>query len=216
MWEIVASAALSSLLGGKSNKARYTPNPTWSKLQETLMTDINKGLESGGYTWDDVTNEQLKRSAVESAATPYRGAESRVMGSLAPYGNVGAAGRGLVSLNTARAMDESTALRNVDIQREQQKINSQQQLMGLAAGVRDPNLPQADINAMNSQIPSASQNFGSALATGVGTYMNLNQAQQNQDFWNQYLNKPMGLLKSNTTSTPSIYGRYLKGGSSQT
>lgn len=115
------------------------------------------------------------------------------MSGLAPYGNVGALGRGLVSMNTARAVDESTALRNVDIARQEQKLASRNQLMGLGAGMQDPNLPQANINAMNAARPSTSQLIGGGLATGVGTYMNLNQAQQNTDFWNNWQKNQMGL-----------------------
>lgn len=187
MWEVVAGSIISGLLSGQSNSASYTPNKTWLSLQESLMKDISSGLEAGGYTWDDATNALLKRSAVESAASPYKGAQERVVSSLAPYGNVGAMGRGLISLNTARASDEASALRNVDIAREQQKLGSYGQLMSLATGIGDPNMPSMQTGLYNASNPSSSQVWGNALATGLGTYMNLSQAQSNNDFWNKYL-----------------------------
>lgn len=196
-WEAIAApvigSAISAILGGKSRKATYTPNPDWLKMQTGVMNAVRSGIEAGGYTWDDAMNTILKRSAVESAATPYKGAQERVVSSLAPYGNIGAMGRGLSSINVARAQDEAGALRNVDISREQQKQTSYGQLMGLGAGIQDPNLPQQQVNMLNAQRPSTAQNIGSGLATGIGTYMNLNQAQQNTDFWNQYNMRSQGL-----------------------
>ena len=188
MWGVVAGAVLSGILGGKSRKVPdYQPNPVWKKMQEDIMQSVQKGLAAGGYTWDDVTNADLKRLAVESAATPYKGAQERVVSSMAPYGNVGALGRGLSGINTARARDEATALRTVDIKRAEQKLGSYNQLLGLGAGINDPNLPQNNINAMNAQRPSTAQLIGGGLSTGLGTYMNLDQTRQNTDFWNNYL-----------------------------
>ena len=208
MWEIVAVAAISSILGGKSRKTpAYQPNPTWLKMQEDIMTSIDKGLAAGGYTWDDTTNENLKRLAVESAAIPYKGAQERVVSQMAPYGNIGAMGRGLVGLNTARAQDESTALRTIDVKREEQRLGSFNQLMGLGAGIQDPNLPQNQINAINAQRPSTAQMVGSGLATGLGTKMNLDQAEANMNFWNRFTpNQSMGLINSPKTVD---YTRYL-------
>jgi hypothetical protein len=194
MWEAVAGAVVSGLLGGKSRKTpNYTPNPDWLKMQTGVMNAVRAGVEAGGYTWDDAMNTILKRSAVESAATPYKGANERVVSSLAPYGAIGAMGRGLSSINTARAQEESTALRNVDIAREQQKQTSYGQLLGLGAGIQDPNLPQQNVNMLNAQRPSTAQNIGAGLSTGLGTYINLNQAQQNTDFWNNFQKNQMGI-----------------------
>lgn len=192
-WAVIAGAVISAAMSGKSRKTpRYTPNPDWLKMQTGVMNAVRAGVEAGGYTWDDAMNTILKRSAVESAATPYRGAQERVVSSLAPYGNIGAMGRGLSSINVARAEGEAGALRNVDIARQQQKQTSFGQLMGLGAGIQDPNLPQQQVNMLNAQRPSTAQNIGSGLATGVGTYMNLDQAQKNTDFWNQYNMRQQG------------------------
>ena len=160
------------------------------------MQSINKGIEAGGYTWDDITNENLKRMAVEDASIPYKGAQERVVSQMAPYGNIGAMGRGLVGLNTSRAQDEASALRNVDIKRAEQKLGSYNQLMGLGAGIQDPNAPQNQINALNAQRPSTAQLIGQGLSTGVATYMNLDQAQQNQNFWNNWAANQGGLAKT--------------------
>lgn len=210
MWEIVAGSVISGILSGKSRKVpNYQPNPTWIKMQEDIMTSIDKGLTAGGYTWDDTTNENLKRMAVESAAIPYKGAQERVVSQLAPYGNIGALGRGVVGLNTARATDEATALRNVDIKRAEQKLGSYNQLLGLGAGIQDPNAPQNQINMLNAQRPSTAQLVGGGISTGLGTMMNLQQSQQNTDFWNKYLqsqNKPMGLVKYNPTNQRLPWG----------
>ena len=44
----------------------------------------------------------------------------------------------------------------------------------------------------NAQNPSVAQLIGGGLATGVGTAMNLQSAQQSNDFWNKYLNNQSG------------------------
>lgn len=199
-WEIIAASVISSVMSNWGREdASYTPNATWVKMREDLMGRVQTGLAAGGYTWDDATNATLKRLGVESAATPYKGAQERVMSGMAPYGNVGAMGRALTGMNTARAESETTAARNVDMAREQTKQTSYGQMLNMAGSIGDPNLPQAGISMLNAQKPSMTQVLGTGMATGLGTYMNINQADKNAKFWDDYLNKMSGGGRSNAS-----------------
>lgn len=219
MWPMVAASIITSVMANWGrDDASYTPNQTWVNMREDLMNQVQTGLSAGGYTWDDATNATLKRLSVESAATPYQGAQERVMSGMSPYGNVGAMGRALTGLNTARAESEATAARNVDVAREQAKQTSYGQMMNLAGSIGDPNLPQAEMSMLNAQKPSTTQILGTGLATGLGTAMNLNQAEQNAAFWDKYLMQSGGntfgtTLKPSSSTSYGIIGKY-GGGSS--
>ncbi|MCR4287036.1 MAG: hypothetical protein NUW09_03380 [Deltaproteobacteria bacterium] len=206
-WAIVAASVISGMMANWGREdATYTPNATWVKMREDLMRNVQTGLDAGGYTWDDATNATLKRLGVESAATPYKGAQERVMSGMAPYGNVGAMGRALTGLNTARAESETTAARNVDMAREQAKQTSYGQMLNMAGSIGDPNLPQAGISMLNSQKPSTMQILGTGLATGIGTSMNITQAEKNAAFWDKFLTAQSGGTNPLMSSSSNKWG----------
>lgn len=216
-WAMIAasavSAGLSSLLSGDTSSASYTPNAAWSSMQESVANAIKAGLENGGYTWDAATNDLLKTMAKQSVASSYSGGAQKITSSLAPYGNVGAYGRGLSDFYSSKASSESSAANNIDIQQQLEKLKSYSNLISQGSGMQDPNLSQVQMGLFNAKQPTSTSNLGDALSTGIGTAMNMYKYTTGQknatDFWNNYFG-------SGSSSTPytSMLGSYgmLSGG----
>lgn len=194
--------------GGDEKEFKYTPYGPWINLQKDVISGIKEGLKEGGYTFSDATVEKLRRQALEDIARLYPAQEQHIKEQLIPYGNIGAAGRGLVGLGVAEATQKATALRNIDITRETEKLKSYSNLLAMGGSLQDPMLPAGRMNLMSAlnQGPTPLQAMGSGMSTGLTTYLNLNQAEEDTQFWNQYLNQTQPAVSSTNllTQTPGI------------
>jgi hypothetical protein len=183
-WPLIAAAAtatLGSLLSsGRKKMPAYKPYGPWLEMQDDIFAGIRKGIEEGGYTWSNEINDRMKRTMALDVSTKYGGQAEKIVQSLVPYGNIGAAGRGLTAVGIAEAQETSRLAGQVDIAREETKLASRENLMRLGAGMRDPMMPQQQVEAFNAQVPSGTQRFGEALSTGAATYMNLSAAAENR------------------------------------
>jgi len=200
-----AISAIGSFFGSDRDEVQYQPNPKWLQMQEAVAKGIRKGIEAGGYTFSEETANQLKRQASLDIAASYRGAEEDIKASLAPYGNVGAMGRGLVGLSAARAGQTAEARRGIDIARETTRLESQQNLLGLGAQMRDPNLPQlqADLSNQQNVLPTSAR-LGLAGSEGVATGLNVYQYGQSLDALRNLRGQSTGL--GNTVLNPGSTG----------
>lgn len=163
-----------SMLGSKRKKVKYRPNPSWLHMKESVAAGIREGIELGGYTYSDETADILKRQASLDIARQYTGVEADIKASLAPYGNIGAMGRGFVGLATAEATEKARARMDIDMTQETQKLASYHQLIGQGSAMQDPNLPQLGASLANQQnVLPTSARLGTALGEGAAAGLNM-------------------------------------------
>ncbi len=213
-WGYVAMGAISlvgSLLGGSRKKYTYKPNETWLSMREDVMKGIQEGLEAGGYTWSEEMGDNLFRTAKEDIARDYAGAEESVREVTAPYGAIGALGRGVTDVNIAKAQETSRAGRDLDVARETQKLNSYSNLLQQGGQIGDPNLPGAQLEVgANAGYQTPMQNLGRGIETGIATGMNFYQADKDRNFYQNWLtsmgsrNKGVDAISNLTANRPSF------------
>jgi len=196
---------MDTFFGGDKGGYQYQPYGPWMDMQNDIYAGIQKGLEEGGFTFSDEIADKLIRKGLEDVGWKYEGAGRRVTERLAPYGNVGAMGRGLVKLEEARAREESGIGTKVKLLQEQTKLKSYENLLRTGGSMGDPTLPGYQGQLMQAQQPSKMSNLLKAGEQGYLTYLNLSQAERDRALWEDIAKgNPTNLLLPNTTRRQTI------------
>lgn len=183
-WIAIASFGLSLFDRLNAPKAP-TPYAPWMQMQDKIMEGIKRGLDAGGYTFSDDLANELIRKGMEDVGRAYEGAGRRVTEQLVPYGNIGAAGRGLEKLNSARAGAESGIGTKIRGLQEQTKLKSYENLLSMGQQMPDPT---AQTQLLKYQTPTTAQAWSGAAEQGLSTYLNLSQAQRDKQTWQNLMN----------------------------
>jgi len=162
------------------------PYAPWMQMQDKIMEGIKRGLDAGGYTFSDELANELIRKGMEDVGRAYEGAGRRVTEQLVPYGNIGAAGRGLEKLESARAGTESGIGTKIRGLQEQTKLKSYENLLSMGQQMPDPTM---QTQLLKYQTPTTAQAWSGAAEQGLSTYLNLSQADRDRKTWQNLMSR---------------------------